>query len=280
MQKPLIVKLSGGGQSNLSFITALFRRIRSSNNRGFTLAEVLITISIIGIVAALTIPGLVAKYQKQVTMTKVYKFYSMINQAVRIATIEHGEPDVWIYPGGIEMGNNTTITVNYKNNLEFVNKYFRPYIKVLSCENWKLGSSAQDAAAIMCHFPSGDAIVLGVYQGGASGINNISVDIYYISDFKRSQLTSGKYLTDPRRVFYFSMQKESDNGTEKDHIANTNVKNKNFVVPYVLNWDGTIEGLTKRGTKYSCSSGYTFYPAYCTKLLELNNWKVPDEYPW
>lgn len=47
----------------------------------------------------------------------------MINQAVRIATIEHGEPDVWIYPGGIEMGNNTTITVNYKNNLEFVNKY-------------------------------------------------------------------------------------------------------------------------------------------------------------
>ena len=35
---------------------------------GFTLAEVLITLGIIGVVAALTLPSLVTNYQKQVTV--------------------------------------------------------------------------------------------------------------------------------------------------------------------------------------------------------------------
>jgi prepilin-type N-terminal cleavage/methylation domain-containing protein len=38
--------------------------------RGFTLAEVLITLGIIAAVAALTIPGLIADYQKQALKTQ------------------------------------------------------------------------------------------------------------------------------------------------------------------------------------------------------------------
>ena len=40
---------------------------------GFTLAEVLITLGIIGVVAALTLPSLVTNYQKQVTVNKLKK---------------------------------------------------------------------------------------------------------------------------------------------------------------------------------------------------------------
>ena len=40
---------------------------------GFTLAEVLITLGIIGVVAALTIPNLIAGYEKQVTISKLQK---------------------------------------------------------------------------------------------------------------------------------------------------------------------------------------------------------------
>lgn len=43
------------------------RNVNSS--KAFTLAEVLITLGIIGIVAALTIPALIGNYQKQVTIT-------------------------------------------------------------------------------------------------------------------------------------------------------------------------------------------------------------------
>lgn len=43
---------------------------------GFTLAEVLITVAIIGIVATLTIPSLIASYQKMVYVTQLKKFYA------------------------------------------------------------------------------------------------------------------------------------------------------------------------------------------------------------
>lgn len=40
---------------------------------GFNLAEVLITLAIIGVVAALTIPNLATKYQKKVTVERLRK---------------------------------------------------------------------------------------------------------------------------------------------------------------------------------------------------------------
>lgn len=49
----------------------------------FTLAEVLITLSIIGVVAALTMPSLVAKYQKNLWVNQLKKSYSMTSQALK-----------------------------------------------------------------------------------------------------------------------------------------------------------------------------------------------------
>ena len=45
-----------------------------SKNKGFTLAEVLITLGIIGIVAAMTIPTILAKYQEKQTVIKTNIF--------------------------------------------------------------------------------------------------------------------------------------------------------------------------------------------------------------
>ena len=54
------------------------------NFRGFTLAEVLITLGIIGVVAAFTIPTLVSNYQKSQYVTKLKKFYTQFNQATTL----------------------------------------------------------------------------------------------------------------------------------------------------------------------------------------------------
>ena len=43
--------------------------------RGFTLAEVLITLGIIGVIAALTIPALITKYQKRQTAVALKQAY-------------------------------------------------------------------------------------------------------------------------------------------------------------------------------------------------------------
>ncbi len=50
----------------------------------FTLAEVLITLGIIGIVAAMTIPTLVAKYQEKVMVTKVKQAHSQLMNAIQL----------------------------------------------------------------------------------------------------------------------------------------------------------------------------------------------------
>ena len=74
-------------------ITQVFRKlIRNSNgNRrhnaafkiyAFTLAEVLITLGIIGVVAAMTMPSLIQNYQKKQTAVKLERFYSIMSQAV------------------------------------------------------------------------------------------------------------------------------------------------------------------------------------------------------
>ena len=62
----------------------------------FTLAEVLITLGIIGVVAAITIPSLVTNYQKHVVETKLAKFNSTMNQAMRLSMVDNGDPDGWL----------------------------------------------------------------------------------------------------------------------------------------------------------------------------------------
>lgn len=52
------------------------------HKKAFTLAEVLITLGIIGVVAAITIPGLITKYQKLATVVKLKKVYSQLNQVM------------------------------------------------------------------------------------------------------------------------------------------------------------------------------------------------------
>ena len=63
--------------------------------KAFTLAEVLITLGIIGVVAALTIPALMASYQEKVTITQFQKVYSQLSQAYISAAKDYGTADNW-----------------------------------------------------------------------------------------------------------------------------------------------------------------------------------------
>lgn len=57
---------------------------------GFTLAEVLITLGIIGVVAALTLPTVIANYQEKVLVSKIKKAYSSIQNAIILAQQDSG----------------------------------------------------------------------------------------------------------------------------------------------------------------------------------------------
>ena len=74
--------------------------VRNDNRaRAFTLAEVLITLVIIGVVAALTIPNLLAKHDEQQTVAKLKKTYAALVTAQRLSIAETGEDyDKKIHP--------------------------------------------------------------------------------------------------------------------------------------------------------------------------------------
>ena len=59
--------------------------------KGFTLAEVLITLAIIGIVAALTIPSVISNYQQQEFKTGLKKAVSVLNEAIQTNIATDGE---------------------------------------------------------------------------------------------------------------------------------------------------------------------------------------------
>ena len=55
--------------------------------KGFTLAEVLVTLGIIGVVSAMTVPSLVQNYQRQSYVTQLHKVYNELQQAfVQVVT--------------------------------------------------------------------------------------------------------------------------------------------------------------------------------------------------
>ena len=58
--------------------------------KGFTLAEVLITLAIIGIVAAITIPSVIVNTQQNEFKTGLKKAVSVLNQAIMMAQAEDG----------------------------------------------------------------------------------------------------------------------------------------------------------------------------------------------
>ena len=102
-----------GGGANLS--SKIFGSLAFEPLNGFTLAEILITLGIIGVVAALTMPALIANYQKQEILSRLKKSYTVINQALKMSENDNGEYKYW----------DTDLSPD-----EYLNNYWLPYINV------------------------------------------------------------------------------------------------------------------------------------------------------
>jgi len=87
--------------------------------KGFTLAEVLITLSIIGVVAALTIPTVTRKFEKQQYISQYKETFSIISQAAKMVAANNGGSLSGVYTGSTAM-----------------QTAFEPYLKInKSCNN-------------------------------------------------------------------------------------------------------------------------------------------------
>ena len=94
----------------------VFNRSQSKNLRAFTLAEVLITLTVIGIVAALTLPGLIQNHNEKAWSTAKDLWEKKLTETVRRMNVD-----------GVMTGHESTE--------EFMNT-FKNYMKVIkTCDN-------------------------------------------------------------------------------------------------------------------------------------------------
>ena len=160
---------SGGGNS-----------LKPSHNHGlhlflrrlaaFTLAEVLITLGIIGVVAAMTMPSLITNYQKKQTVTQLKKAYSELSQALKMSETEYGTMDSWDF---------SNFESRDERMNDFTSRYLIPNLKILktcvpsSSECWADNILALNKKLIHSY------LINGV---GASFVTVSGYSVYYWPD--------------------------------------------------------------------------------------------------
>ena len=85
--------------------------------KAFTLAEVLITLGIIGVVAVLTMPSVIEKHQKQLTVSRLKKAYTTLSQMLERTKVDENPPLYFL--DGNDMNENTS--------KQFFETYWLPY---------------------------------------------------------------------------------------------------------------------------------------------------------
>lgn len=98
--------------------------IKNKKVFGFTMTELLISLGIIGVVAAMTVPTLVAKHQRRVLLLSLQKTFTEFTQAIDLFIVNEGAKKLnnsYLSIKGAE-GDDDNIT---KSAGRFLKKYFR-----------------------------------------------------------------------------------------------------------------------------------------------------------
>lgn len=233
---------------------------------GFTLAEVLITLGIIGVVAALTLPVVIQNYQKQVTVEGLKEVYSIFNQAIVNSELDNGDYTEWDYTGD-SVGSN------------FFNKYLKQYLKgvtevktyksynVKALETkytgdfWVAGSKKYALA---------NGMIFSVRVNSYTGANRIKTGAVITVDIngERSPNRMG------RDVFVMSIFPYSSYKARKLVLGNFELCGSGNL-HYFMNRSQLLnEGC---GT---CNSDHSGYGLACGLLIQLDGWKILNDYPW
>lgn len=217
-----------------------------TKEKAFTLAEVLITIAIIGIVAAVTIPTVINKYKTAVASTRLKKFYSLMSQAIELSKLDNGDVANWTKEANDlkDEDGEYDYEANSEACYKFFMTYLAPYIKynrVIKVE--KVSPTAE--------------MRIELADGSTVDIHNGSCwDIIY--DVNGDKL--------PNKVAY-------DKFVFAICINNNLIGGKNFGALYY----GSSFAATREQALQKCkTSPYSG----CTALLQFDNWEFKSDYPY
>lgn len=232
----------------------------------FTLAEVLITLGIIGLVAALTVPSLIIRQQKQVTATRLSKVFSTINQAYLNAQNEMGPSQSWSPPSA--QWDLTASNTWWNTN-------FLPYAKFSAIKTCTSVNGYTPANASECQI---------------TGITNLD-GTTYTGTFTCT--CGGCYVLNDGTTIMFSGvgNNWADIFIDINGQSGPNVQGKDIFSMDIGYTAGTIYFQGKGNSRVTLlsdankmcnkqASASTNKGVYCGALIQMDGWKISDDYPW
>ena len=270
---PLNKFLILGRKFNL-FSETVFSRFTShfSLNRkvAFTLAEVLITLGVIGIVAAMTLPSLINEYKKKEVETRLAHTYSTMTQAFKLAEADNGESQYWTknIAGSSNISDMSIVD-------DFLTAYFIPYLnfntKIETIDGYGLKNFGYDIRYFngyqmnemrITRLNNGVILFWGMFIGrqgicalhivldinGTKGPNRIGSDLFDMtySLYDGELFMSGEKNIDGYELTYSKKQ----------------------------NYQQLLDNCKRTTTPDYFAPNYS-----CGAVIKLNGWKIPKDYP-
>ena len=232
--------------------------------KGFTVAEVLITLGVIGIVAAMTMPTLIANHQKEVVATSLRKAYAELNLALQMAISDYGDVSTWDYSTASEIA-------------MWAENYIQPYFKVLRAQNCSNNRTYSCIGVPMAEKIGGDYRPYGIFappyvivpSGGA---------IKALAFYKYN------YYSEVRVHVYIKIPQKMKAKKERDVFTFVLKPNKTAFEPFGLNYsrDTLLKGPIRAGGCFKESGGPDYYGAgdACAAVIMMDGWKIKPDYPW
>ena len=208
---------------------------------GFTLAEVLITLVIVGVVAGMTIPTVIQNVHKKQVGVKLKKFYSVMSQALMRYYIDEG-----LDANSFEI--NEDAIRNGEKSLEWFNNTLGKYITTLDRK----------------HFGAGEIRYQIAFNDG-SGFNSYIYSqrgVYFMYCTNYSKCGNQTEIYDGRNSFLFGIS----NGVFIPFGGTTN--NRTTALNYCKNPSSSPNG------------GNANRRHHCARLIMLDGWEIKDDYPW
>lgn len=236
------------------------KKVLSSDKikNAFTLAEVLITLGIIGVVASLTLPGLIQNNSKTTVEAKLKKFYTNINQAIMLSEAKYGDRNYWYTDSGtVEKDSEGNPVPGSSTAEKWFNKYIGEHMKVVE-------RKYADSGLPIFYFADGTALEMrgrSIIDGSSSGMRDWM--FYTTTPEKCLKLYGSDKNSWGKCAFAFIFAPTA--GTAYNQGRNT-------FEPYKFSWNGN-EAQLKEWCKNS-------KPQYCTAVIQLNGWTIPDDYPY
>ena len=209
----------------------------------FTLAETLITLVIIGVVAAMTLPGLTESYKRKENSVRLKKFYTTMEQAILLSQVKNGDAAYW----DKESLDSDDKANNYNRLHKYFLKYIEPYLKYTSYDRNGYIQDIEDTAQqshLRVKMSDGSLVYL---------FNGDCIDM--ILDLNGTKAPN-KWGFDR---FDFLLCNNGECGKSK------------FICSYLRKNVSTREEALEK-----CKTT----PQSCTTLLQFDNWELKKDYPY